>query len=325
MDSELVLSVVIPICNEEEILPQLYDRTVSVLKRLGESYEVIFVNDCSSDNSLELMKVFNQENPKIKALSFSRNFGHQTAVTAGLNFSVGRAVMVMDGDLQDPPEIIPKFVEKWKEGYEVVYGVRTKRKENFFKRGLYKIYYRLLRMLSKTDIALDSGDCCLMDRKVVNLLNRMSERNRFIRGLRSWVGFRQIGLQYERDKRLAGKAKYTFFKLLELGLNGVISFSEIPLRMSIFVGFFTSVLSVIYSLYMALNRIVHPENQVPGWTSIVVGVTFLGGVQLMVLGFLGEYIVRIFDEVKGRPQYILNDVIGFKHDSAKDISSYSST
>jgi dolichol-phosphate mannosyltransferase len=188
---------------------------------------------------------------------------------------------------------------------------------------LYRLYYRLLKMLSKTDIPLDSGDCCLMDRRVADLLNTMPERNRFIRGLRSWVGFKQFGLKYERDRRYAGKAKYTFFKLLRLGVDGIVSFSEVPLKISTFVGFLVSILSIVYSLYLVINRIWHPENQIPGWTSIVAGVTFLSGIQLIVMGFLGEYIIRIFDEVKRRPHYILNGTIGFEGDDAEGVDSNS--
>lgn len=324
MKENTLLSVVIPIYCEEENLPFLYSRLVAALEQTTESYEIIFVNDCSKDNSLEMLKNYNRENPKVKILSFSRNFGHQTAITAGLNFSSGQAVVIIDGDLQDPPELIPQFVEKWKDGYDVVYGIRIRRKGGIIKRCLYKLYYILLKKLSKIDIPPDSGDCCIMGRRVVNLLNKMPERNRFVRGLRSWVGFKQIGLEYVRDKRYAGKAKYTFLSLLKLGLDGIVSFSEIPLKASIFVGSIIAISSVIYSLVMVFNRIWYSEIRIPGWTSIVVSITFLGGIQLIVMGLLGEYIIRIFDEVKGRPFYILNCSVGFEHEESANISDSSS-
>jgi len=318
---EVVLSAILPVYNEENLLLQLKERLISVLEKLNLDYEVIFVDDASSDNSLKLMQGFNQDNPRIKVLSFARNFGHQTAITAGLNFSTGKLVMVLDADLQDPPEIIPRFIEKWKDGYEVVYGVRVRRKDNFIKKLVCNFYYRILKELSNVDIPLDSGDCCLMDRKVVDILNMMPERNRFIRGLRRWVGFRQFGLEYERHRRFAGKSKYTFVKLIKLGLDGIISFSEIPLKVSVLIGFFVSLASLLYSIWLVLIRIFNPVNQVPGWTSIVAGITFLGGIQLIVMGFLGEYIIRIFDEVKGRPLYVLNCIIGFKNTDAENISN----
>ncbi|HHL39856.1 MAG TPA: glycosyltransferase [Deltaproteobacteria bacterium] len=312
MDNGTDISVVVPVYNEREVLPHLYERLASVLEGLGMSYEIIFVNDASTDDSLHILRGLHERDGRVKILSFSRNFGHQTAVTAGLNFSRGRAVVVMDGDLQDPPECIPAFVARWREGNEVVYGVRRKRKESLMKRALYKVYYRVLRLLSKVDIPLDSGDFCLMDRKVVELLNHMPERNRFVRGLRRWVGFRQAGVPYERDARYAGESKYTFFKLVKLALDGIVSFSELPLKASVLIGFAISIMTVVYSFYLIVNRIVHPANQIPGWTSIIVAVTFLGGIELMVMGFLGEYLLRIYDEVKDRPQYILNGVIGFE-------------
>jgi dolichol-phosphate mannosyltransferase len=321
---DLNLSVIVPIYNEEKVLPLLKDRLIAVLEKLKLSYEVIFVDDCSQDNSPKLLREFNAKNSKVKILSFSRNFGHQTAITAGLNFSSGKAVMVIDGDLQDPPEIIPAFLEKWKDGFEVVYGIRKTRDDNIIKKNFCNMYYRLLKMLSSTDIALDSGDCCLMDRRVADILNEMPERNRFIRGLRRWVGFRQTGVEYDRDKRYAGKSKYTFFKLLKLALDGIISFSDIPLKISVFLGFFISIASLLYSFYIVWNRIFNPTNQIPGWTSIITGITFLGGIQLMVMGFLGEYIVRIFDEVKCRPQYIVNRAVGFTDKDAEGLSNNSS-
>ena len=319
--SKIDLSVIIPVYNEASLLNVLYERTTVVLKKIGLEYEIIFIDDGSTDNSLQILSGFHNINPKVKALSFSRNFGHQIAITAGLEYSRGRAAIVMDGDLQDPPEVIEAFVENWRKGYEVVYGIRTNRKEPMLKKALYKAYYKLLSRLANVGIPLDSGDFCLMDNKVVRLLNSFPERNRFVRGLRSWVGFKQAGLKYERDRRYAGKPKYTLFKLIKLGLDGIISFSGIPLKAAFVCGFFTSLFSLIYSFYIIINRIVNTANQIPGWTSIVVWVTFLGGIQLMVMGLLGEYISRIFDEVKRRPTYILSAAIGFPEENAKGLSN----
>lgn len=304
------ISVVIPVFNEQDVLPQLYERVNKVLAELTDSYEVIFINDGSTDYSLATLKEFSANDKRAKILSFSRNFGHQVAISAGLNFSSGLCVAVMDGDLQDPPELLKTFIKKWKAGYHVVYAVRKKRKEGILKRMAYKIYYRLLRKVSGIGIPLDSGDFCLMDRKVVDLLNSLPERNRFVRGLRSWVGFRQVGVEYDRDARHAGKPKYTFSKLLRLGIDGLISFSYLPLKVAIYLGLTISLLSIGYALYIAICRIVLGTT-VEGWTSIVVGISFLSGIQLLVLGFIGEYIGRIFDEVKRRPLYILSESIGF--------------
>lgn len=304
------ISIIIPIYNEQEVIGELYGRLKKVLSVFND-HEVIFVNDHSRDNSLALLKNIHQEDKRYKIISFSRNFGHQVAVSAGLKFSTGDAVVVMDGDLQDPPELIPEFLKKWQEGHEVVYAVRKKRKEALLLRIAYKIYYRILKQVAKINIPLDSGDFCLMDKRVVDLLNSLPERTRFVRGLRSWVGFRQVGMEYERDKRFAGKTKYNFTHLLKLATDGVISFSDLPLKIATFIGFTISSLSLLYGIYIALNRIFRPENQIPGWSSLVVGITLLGGIQLTVLGFIGEYLIRIFEEVKGRPLYIIDEAFGY--------------
>lgn len=311
------LSIVVPICDEEEVLEQLYSRLEKILNG-NFNYEVIFVNDYSRDRSLEILKKISQKDDRYKIVSFSRNFGHQIAVSAGLKFSTGDAIVVMDGDLQDPPELIPKFLEKWQEGYEVVYAVRKKRKEPLLLRIAYKTYYRILKRVTKINIPLDSGDFCLMDKKVVVLLNSLPERTRFVRGLRSWVGFRQVGLEYERDKRFAGKAKYNFTRLLKLATDGVISFSDAPLKIATILGFVISFLSICYGIYIFIDVIFHFNTRVPGWSSLVVGMTFLGGIQLIVLGFIGEYLIRIFEEVKSRPLYIIDELIGFEKNDGKE-------
>lgn len=304
------LSIVVPIYNEEEVLEQLYGRLKKVLNG-NFNYEVIFINDDSRDASLEILKKINQEDNRYKIISFSRNFGHQIAVSAGLNFVNGDAIIVIDGDLQDPPELIPEFLEKWQEGYEVVYAVRKKRKEPFLLRMAYKTYYRILKMVAKINIPLDSGDFCLMDKKVVALLNSFPEKTRFVRGLRSWVGFRQIGMEYERDKRFAGETKYNFTRLLKLATDGVISFSDAPLKVATIFGFIISFFSICYGIYVVIDVIFNFNRRVPGWSSLVVGISFLGGIQLIVLGVIGEYLIRIFEEVKGRPLYIIDEAVGF--------------
>lgn len=310
-----MISVVIPIYNEERLLPVLYERLRLVLEKLKMPYEIIFVNDASTDSSFSLLEGMHKKDAHVKVVTFSRNFGHQTAVTAGLNYSQGSAVMVIDGDLQDPPEIIPDFVGKWREGFEVVYGVRQKRKENFFKKSAYKIFYRLLDKLSEQKIPLDSGDCSLMGRKVVDLLNAMPERNRFIRGLRSWVGFKQVSLPYERDRRFAGVSKYSFFKLLKLAFDGILSFSGVPLRLSIVTGFFIASFSVVYSFYVIIKKLFFVPDMITGWSSLMAVLAFLGGLQLLVVGFVGEYILRIYDEVKGRPHYVVASLLGLEKKS----------
>ncbi|MFC1701113.1 glycosyltransferase family 2 protein [Patescibacteria group bacterium] len=312
LNNQLKLSVVIPVYNEKEVLPVIFTRVRSVLNLLNLDYEVIFVNDGSNDDSSEILKNFYSTDNRFKMISFSRNFGHQIAVSAGLNFVKGDIVVVMDADLQDPPEVIPDLIEKWKQDYQVVYAIRKRRKENILKKIAYRVYYQLLHRLADINIPLDTGDFCLMDCKVVNLINSLPERTRFIRGLRSWVGFKQIGVEYERDKRFAGKPKYTIRKLFSLALDGLISFSEAPLKIVIVMGFIISGLSLIYTIYAVLSRIfVDVSKQIPGWATIVVAVMFLGGVQLIIIGLIGEYITRIFNEVKCRPLYILNEKIGF--------------
>ncbi|MBN2053888.1 glycosyltransferase family 2 protein [bacterium] len=307
-------SVVLPVYNEELILEALYDRLVNALDALGEPYEVIFVNDGSHDRSLEILKSINQRDPRYRVISFSRNFGHQTAITAGINHTRGDAVIIMDADLQDPPEVLSMFLDKWREGYQVVYAIRTKRKENALKRLAYKVFYRLLAFVSDVEIPLDSGDFCVMDRRIVDLLNSMPERNRFVRGIRSWAGFNQIGMAYERDKRMAGEPKYTMTKLFKLAFDGIISFSKLPLRVASILGFIVSGFSFVYAFLTLLQKL-FTDSTVPGYTTTVILISFLGGIQLITIGIIGEYLGRIFDEVKKRPLYIVADKIGFEHTS----------
>lgn len=304
-------SLVVPVYNEAELLEDLYLRQTKVWQSMDGDFELIFVDDGSTDNSFAKMKELWERDERVKIVKLSRNFGHQVAVTAGLENASGNAIMLMDADLQDPPEMLPKFIEKWKQGYDVVYGVRRRRKENIFKRAAYSTFYRLLKKISNIDIPLDSGDFCLMDRRVVNLLRNMPERNRFVRGIRSWVGLKQIGLEYERDRRLRGEAKYTFGKLLKLALDGVVSFSFMPLRLATYLGLFISLGSFISALILVILKLWW-DIPLKGWTSTVVIILFLGGVQLVSLGVIGEYIGRIYDEVKKRPLYVIEEVIGLE-------------
>ena len=308
------ISLVIPVYNEEEVLKQLLGRVVPVLEKNAFDYELIFVNDGSRDRSLLMIKDFARKNKKIKVVSFSRNFGHQIALSAGLNFTTGEVVMVIDADLQDPPELLPKMIEKWQAGYKVVYGVRKKRKEGIMKKICYGLFYRLLKNSAKVDIPLDAGDFCLMDRKVVVLINSFPERTRFLRGLRSWIGFSQIGIEYDRDKRYAGKTKYSFIKLIKLAIDGFVSFSDLPLKLAMILGFFISFLSIVYAIIQIFVRFV-AGGIIPGWATITVAVLFLGGVQLIMIGVVLSYLSKIFNEVKGRPLFIIDEILGFENES----------
>ncbi len=315
---ESLLSIVIPVFNEEENIFQLYERLIHAAPSWDLSFEVILVDDGSSDKTLALLRQLHQQDSRFKYISFSRNFGHQTAVSAGLRYTKGNVIAVMDADLQDPPEELYRFLNKWEEGYQVIYGIRTKRKENIFKRSAYHIFYRILAWCSSIDIPLDSGDFCVMDRAVVDWLNSMPERNRFVRGLRSWIGYRQIGIPYERHMRLAGEVKYTFQKLLRLAFDGIINFSYRPLQISGTFGLLVCILSFIGIIFVVLHRILdfkifgYSPQDIPGFTSLVLAILFIGGVQLLTMGLFGEYLGRIFDEVKQRPLYIVKEQEGFE-------------
>ncbi|OLP19738.1 glycosyltransferase [Leptolyngbya sp. 'hensonii'] len=308
-------SLVIPIFNEEVTLKELYHRLKPVMDNLDGPVELILVNDGSHDRSLELMQELHQQDGRICYLSLARNFGHQIAVTAGLNFARGEIIVVLDGDLQDPPELIPAMVEKWRQGYQVVYAQRTQRhREGWFKRFTAYVFYRLLKQLADIDIPLDTGDFCLMDRCVVKVLNTMSERNRYIRGLRSWVGFRQTAILYERDPRFAGEVKYTFRKSWTLAINGLVSFSIVPLKISTYIGLFSALMAILMAILILYWRIVAPQSSLVGFATIFVAIFFLGAVQLVSIGILGEYIGRIYEEVKGRPLYTLSEIAGFEQE-----------
>ena len=312
IDSTPKYSFVIPIYNEEETLAELYRRISAVMAGIDGSVELILINDGSRDRTLELLRELHAQDSRICYLSFARNFGHQIAVTAGLNFSSGQVVVVMDGDLQDPPELIIDMIEQWRQGYQVVYAQRTqRRKEGWFKRLPAYMYYRILRNLADVDIPIDTGDFCLMDRCVVNVLNAMPERNRYIRGLRAWIGFKQTAVKFERDPRFAGDVKYTFSKSFALAMNGLVSFSKVPLQLSIYLGLFSAFVSVLMAFLVLYWRLFYPGAALTGLTIIIMAVFFLGAVQLVSIGILGQYVGRIYEEVKGRPLYTLAEVVGF--------------
>lgn len=306
-------SFIIPVYNEEETLPEMYRRVSAIMDRMDDIVELIFINDGSRDRTLTMLQELHQQDHRVCYLSFARNFGHQIAVTAGLNFARGQVIVVLDGDLQDPPELIPDMVEKWRQGYQVVYAQRLKRhREGWFKRFTAYAFYRVLKYLADVDIPTDTGDFCLMDRQVVNILNGMPERNRYIRGLRSWVGFRQTAVKFDRDPRFAGEVKYTFRKSLALAINSLVSFSKVPLRLATYIGLISAFLALIMVCLVIYWRLVQPHSPVTGFATILVAIFFLGAVQLVSIGILGEYIGRIYEEVKGRPLYTLAEVAGFE-------------
>lgn len=306
-------SLVIPIYNEEATIPEMYRRVGAVMDGLDGPCELILVNDGSRDRSLALLRDLRDRDPRVCYLSFARNFGHQTAVTAGLNFARGRIVIVLDADLQDPPELIPAMVEQWRAGYQVVYAQRVQRRqESWFKRLTAYGFYRVLRHLADVDIPTDTGDFCLMDRQVVEALNAMPERNRYLRGLRAWAGFRQTAIPFQRDPRFAGEVKYTFRKSLALAIDGLVSFSKVPLRMSTYVGLLSAAIALLMGLLVLYWRLFEPNSPLTGFATIAIAIFFLGAVQLVSIGILGEYIGRIYEEVKGRPLYTLAEVKGFE-------------
>jgi glycosyltransferase involved in cell wall biosynthesis len=280
------------------------------MEGLVEPYEIIFVNDGSNDGSLPLLRDLRAGDERVKLLGLSRNFGHQLAITAGLDHSSGQAVVVMDADLQDPPEVIPQLVDQWRKGYDIVFAVREKRRgEGLFKRATAALFYRLLRRLTSTEIPVDAGDFRLMSRKAVDTLKSTRERSRFIRGLSGWIGFQQTSVPYVRDVRYAGTTKFPLKKMVRFAFNGLLSFSSVPLQMASYLGFVVSSVSFVYIAYAVWLKL-FTNHTILGWTSVMVAVLFLGGVQLLCLGIIGEYIGRIYDEVKQRPLYIIDEVDG---------------
>ncbi len=300
-------SVIIPVYNEQEVLPESYKRLTSTMQETGEDYELIFVNDGSRDASLSIVSEFAINDKHVNVISFSRNFGHQPAVTAGIDFARGDAVIIIDCDLQDPPRVMLEMIKKWKEGYDVVYGKRLKRLgESFFKKFTASVYYRLLKSMTDFDIPVDTGDFRLLDKKVCEAVRNLNEKNRYLRGMISWVGFKQTAVEYERDERFAGETKYPFKKMLKLAADGITSFSHKPLKFAIGIGFTLSLLSFIYLIIIFIQKI-FTDTTITGWASTVAIILLSQGIVLMILGLMGEYIGRIYDEVKNRPIYIINE------------------
>ena len=304
-------SVVIPVYNEEAVAKECYNRLTAVMKNLGEEYELIFVDDGSRDNTNKIISELCENDSAVKLLSFSRNFGHQSAISAGMDYSQGKAIIIIDADLQDPPEVIPLMIEKWKEGFDVVYGQRQKRMgETAFKKLTAKIFYRFIKSQTDFDIPVDTGDFRLIDRKVCDVLSSLTEKNRYVRGLVSFAGFRQTGVLYTRDERFAGETKYPLKKMVKFAVDATTSFSKKPLKIAGYVGFFLSLASFIY-LFITIYLKLFTDKTVWGWASIVSVSLFFNGVVLIMLGIMGEYIGRIYDEVKNRPLYIIKEKKGF--------------
>ena len=312
-DRRPLVSVVVPCMNEEAAIRETCGQLVTVLSAGEFSFELIFVDDGSKDRTPEVLRELQSSDTRVRVVRLSRNFGHQVAITAGLEHAAGDAVAVIDADLQDPPEVLIEFVTKWLDGYDVVYGVRTERAgETKFKLWTAKAFYRLIGKLSDTEIPLDTGDFRLMDRRVVDALLSMPERDRFVRGMVSWLGFAQISVPYRRSPRFAGQTKYPLFKMLKFATDGIVSFSIIPLRLATWIGFLASGLSVLGIAVVLLERYFGVIGLVKGWSSTVIAVLFIGGVQLVCLGIIGEYVGRIYGETKRRPLYVVRERIGFE-------------
>lgn len=307
MNEKPVYSVVVPLYNEEESLPVLYERIVNVMEVAGEPWEFVLVDDGSSDGTADLMRELADKDKRVRPVIFARNFGQQSAVKAGLDFTRGDAVVIIDADLQDPPEVIQQLIEKWREGYEVVYAQRTVREgETFFKKLTASLFYRLINRITDINLPLDTGFFRLLDRRVVNEINRLTEHHRFFRGLSIWVGFKQVAVPYRREARYAGETKYPLRKMLKLAMTAITGFSYFPLQVATYLGFISSGISIIVIPIVIVMRLMGNQAFL-GQASTLIAVLFLGGVQLIFLGILGEYIGRIYDEVRNRPLYIVRE------------------
>ncbi|WP_175990116.1 glycosyltransferase family 2 protein [Bacillus sp. Marseille-Q1617] len=310
-----LISIVIPMYYEEEVAQECYDRLKSVMEDNKIRYEFIFVNDGSTDKTLDILTEIADRDSQAKIVNFARNFGHQTAVTAGVDFAAGDAIVIIDADLQDPPEMIPALISKWKEGYEIVYAKRKKRSgETKFKLLTAKYFYKFLNYMSDIDIPKDTGDFRIIDRKAADVFKSMTERNRFVRGMFSWVGFNQTFIEYERDERFAGETKYPLKKMIKFASDGIIAFSTKPLKLVMTLGFFSVLVSFLVLIYAISIKLFGREVET-GWASIMVAITFFSGVQLLGMGIVGEYIARIYDESKNRPIYIVKDTVNIKEAS----------
>jgi glycosyltransferase involved in cell wall biosynthesis len=321
----MLLSVIVPCYNEEAVLRTTHERLTSVLRGMRElRFEIIYVDDGSHDQTNKILREIQARDARVRALRLSRNFGHQIAVTAGLEQAAGDAVVVIDADLQDPPEVIPEMMQRWRDGYHVAYGSRIEREgESRFKLWTAKAFYRLINRLSDTRIPLDTGDFRLMDRKVVDVLLSMPERGRFLRGMVSWIGFRQVAVPYQRQSRPAGESKYPLFKMMSFALDGIMSFSVLPLRLAVWTGIITIWLAVVGILVAVFVRVfgLYDLQLGRGWASLFVAVLFMGGIQLVSLGIIGEYLGRIFTEVKRRPLYAVEERLGFENKNEEEIPS----
>jgi dolichol-phosphate mannosyltransferase len=301
------ISIIAPVYNEAETLPALYPRIREVMENSGETWELVLVDDGSKDGSTKLIRELGEQDERVRPVIFARNFGHQLAVTAGLDYSRGDAVVIIDADLQDPPEVILDMVTKWREGFEVVYGVRTDREgESWFKLATASLFYRIIYRITDVDIPLDTGDFRLMDRKVVNVMNQMRERHRFLRGMSSWIGFEQTGVEYRRAARFAGETKYPLKKMLKFASDAITGFSYFPLQLATYIGFIAAGISIVAIPVVAVAR-ASGSQAFFGQASTLIAVLFLGGVQLISLGILGEYLGRMYDQMKGRPLYIVRE------------------
>ena len=307
----IVYSVIVPVYNEQEVIAKTHTRLSAVLESMNEPYELIFVNDGSSDNSAKIIADIIQQDKNVRLINFTRNFGHMPAITAGMEYAAGSAIIVIDADLQDPPEALPEMAALWKSGYDVVYGKRKERKgEGVFKKLSAKIFYRFINSMSPVNLPADTGEFRLIDRKVCDAVNNLGEKHRYIRGLVSWVGFRQIAYEYVRNERELGVTKYTLKKMMSFAMDAITSFSYKPLKLATAIGFIISLASFAY-LVVVLWQGLFTDTTVEGWASIVALVLFTQGIVLMILGLMGEYIGRIFEEIKNRPIYIVQEVLGY--------------
>jgi len=304
------LSVVIPVYNEEGNLRQLYTRLINVIKGISSNYEIIFVDDGSTDNTSKTLKELHEKDNHVKVIKFTRNFGQHIAITAGLDYCKGDVVVLMDGDLQDPPEEIPKLYEKFKEGYDIAYAVRKTRTDPVLKKAASKFFYSFLKILAKVEIPLDVGILRIMSRQAADGLRSCKEKSRFITALMSWTGFSHVGVETRRNTRYAGKTKYSLFKSIQLAVDGITSFSYVPLRIATYIGLFVALISFVTGIYMLIKKIFFGI-PIAGYASVVVSILFIGGVQLLIIGIMGEYIGRIYTEVQNRPMYIVQDTTGF--------------
>ncbi|WP_284645661.1 glycosyltransferase family 2 protein [Paenibacillus silviterrae] len=322
MTVDIRYSVIVPLFNEEEVLHETYCRLTQVMETHEESYEILFVDDGSRDGTNRIARELCRTDPHLRLLTFSRNFGHQIAITAGVDYAQGQAILIIDADLQDPPEVMLEMISLWKQGYDVVYGQRIRRKgETLFKKWTARMFYRFLRSLTSFDIPVDTGDFRLMDRKVCDTLRGMREKNRYVRGLVSWIGFRQTAIPYVREERWAGETKYPLKKMLRFASDAIASFSYKPLKLASYLGFLLSCISFLY-LMIVLWQKLFTDSTVTGWASIVALNLFFNGVMLMILGIIGEYIGRIYDESKGRPLYIIQEKMGYDEAALSDRSRW---